>query len=162
MTIDAALFRQALSYFASGVTIVTTFYENTPYGLTVSSFTSVSLEPRLVLVCLDKHTRNYTALTASGVVGINILAANQQQLSQHFAGRNKDDWSAIEYSPGTHQVPLLTGALVQLECRVAELLPGGDHTIVVGEILEAHIPAEQTAPLLYYRGAYQQLAAQTD
>ena len=157
--IDPALFRAVMSRFASGVTVVTTSYEGVLYGLTVSSFASLSFEPRLALVCIDQQTRNYTALTQSGVFGINILAANQTALSQHFAGKNKDQWDTIAYSLGSSNgVPLLDGALAQLECRVAHLLPGGDHTIVVGEIVNA--AANEGEPLVYYRAGYHQLSAQ--
>lgn len=155
--LDATIFRQVMSRFASGVTVVTAAFEGDLYGLTVSSFTSLSLDPPLALVCIDQRTRNYTALTQSGSFGINILAADQANLSSHFAGPNKDRWEDIVFQAGSITgVPLLTGALAAMECRVAQLLPGGDHTIVVGEIVAA--VADEGEPLLYYRAGYRGLA----
>ena len=155
--LDATLFRQVMSRFASGVTVVTSAVAGTFYGLTVSSFSSLSLEPRLALVCIDQRTRNYAALTQAGSFGINILAADQASLSSHFAGPDKDSWDGIAFQVGAATgVPLLAGALAAMECRVAQLLPGGDHTIVVGEIVAA--TAGEGEPLLYYRAGYRSLA----
>ncbi len=144
-----------MSCFASGVTVVTANYQDTLYGLTVSSFTSLSLEPRLILVCIDQNTRNYHALTGAGHFGVNILASDQEHLSRHFAGANKDDWSQLAYRIGQTGAPLLEGALVGLECAVHSLLPGGDHTVVVGEIRSISI--EDKEPLVYCRASYHQL-----
>lgn len=157
MTLDAALFRQAMSRFASGVTVVTTSQAGELYGLTVSSFSSLSLEPRLALVCIDGRTRLHAALAASQVFVINILASDQEALSRHFAGPQKHDWSGIVHTLGVHGAPVLDGALATLECRLASTFTGGDHTIVVGEIEQA--TAADGAPLVYYRAGYHALTA---
>jgi flavin reductase (DIM6/NTAB) family NADH-FMN oxidoreductase RutF len=160
MTLDAALFRQVMSRFASGVTVVTASHAGQLYGLTVSSFTSLSLEPRLALVCIDGRTRIHTAITESQTFVINILASDQEAISRHFAGPQKHDWSAIPHTLGVHATPVLAGALATLECRLANTFPGGDHTIVVGEIEQAS--AADGAPLVYYRAGYHALNALED
>ncbi len=160
MTLDAALFRQVMSRFASGVTVVTTSHAGELSGLTVSSFTSLSLEPRLALVCLDGRTRIHAAIAAAQVFAINILASDQEALSRHFAGPQKHDWSATAHTLGLHGTPLLDGALATLECRLANTFPGGDHTIVVGEIEQAN--AADGAPLVYYRAGYHAITALED
>ncbi len=157
MTLDTALFRQVMSRFASGVTVVTTSHAGELYGLTVSSFASLSLEPRLALVCIDGRTRLHAALAESQVFVINILSSDQEALSRHFAGPQKHAWSGIAHTLGVHGAPLLDGALATMECRLASTFSGGDHTIVVGEIEQAN--AADGAPLVYYRAGYHALTA---
>lgn len=157
MTLDASLFRQAMSRFASGVTVITTHQHDRHYGLTVSSFASLSLEPRLALVCIDTRTQIHAALLQRGYFVINILASDQQELSRHFAGPNKQNWSDIAHTLGQQGIPLLTGALASLECRLVNPLPGGDHTIFVGELDYATVTDGE--PLLYYRAGYHSLTA---
>jgi flavin reductase (DIM6/NTAB) family NADH-FMN oxidoreductase RutF len=155
MTVDAALFRQVMSRWASGVTVVTTVVDGQPHGLTVSAFSSLSLDPPLALVCLDNRSPMIGLVRQSGLFAINILAGDQEALSRHFASREKADWSGIDHQLGPLGLPLLGGALASMECRVAEDLPGGDHTIFVGAL--EHAAAAETAPLVYYRAGYHSL-----
>ena len=155
--IDAPLFRQVMSRFASGVTVVTTTVDGTLYGLTVSSFSSLSLEPRLALVSLDNRTLMHSLINQAGIFAINLLAADQEAISRHFAGHNKGDWSAIPHTLGQLGLPLLHGALATMECRLFQQLAGGDHTIFVGEL--EHAAAAEGAPLVYYRAAYHTLTS---
>ncbi|HEY1012421.1 MAG TPA: flavin reductase family protein [Herpetosiphonaceae bacterium] len=157
MSVDPNLFRQVMSRFASGVTVVTTLDQGRPSGLTVSSFASLSLTPTLALVCLDNGTRISEQIVAAGGFAINILADDQELLSRHFASPQKGDWGAIDWAPGPAGLPLLNGALARMECSLAQTLPGGDHTIYVGEL--THAEAADAAPLLYYRGGYHALPA---
>lgn len=158
MTVDASLFRQVMSRWASGVTVVTTAVDGQPHGLTVSAFSSLSLDPPLALVCLDNRSPMIELVRQSGRFAINILAADQEALSRHFASREKGDWSAISHQFGPLGLPLLDGALASMECRLAEELAGGDHTIFVGAL--EHAAAAEAPPLVYYRAGYHQLTDQ--
>ena len=156
--IDDAQFKLAMSHFASGVTVVTTEHEGTPYGMTVASFASLSLHPPLVLVCIEKNVRTHDALVSAEKFGVSILAQSQADLSGRFASKKIDDkFDGVAVTPGELLgVPLLDGAICALECRVHSALPGGDHTIFVGEVVGARVGDE--APLVYFRSGYRQLA----
>lgn len=157
MPIDDAQFKLAMSHFASGVTVVTTEHEGTLYGMTVASFASLSLHPPLVLICVEKSVKSHDPIIASQKFGVSILAANQAGLSNRFASRSDDKFAGVELVRGDHGLPLLAGANCTLECRVHSQLPGGDHTIFVGEVLEART-GDDGAPLLYWRSGYRKLA----
>src|SRR5882762_1526406 len=135
MVIEQGKFRKALSYFASGVTVITTQHVGQYHGTTVSSFCSLSLEPSLVLVCLDLKSTSHDLISESEVFGVNILAEQDQWLSRHFALRTPDKFSHIAYHLGQIGVPLLDAALATLECRVISRYPGGDHSIFIGEVI---------------------------
>ncbi len=153
--IDELLFRQVLGHFASGVTVVTTAHAGRLSGLTVSSFTSLSLQPRLVLVCIDHHANSHDMIRDSGHYAVNILAEDQEYLSRRFASEERSKFSEGTYTLSPHGLPLLNGALAQIECRLHSTLPGGDHSIFVGEVLEAH--CNEARPLLYFRSGYNRL-----
>lgn len=160
MPIDKTLFRQVAGSFASGVTVVTSERDGVFHGMTASAFTSLSLEPALVLVCMDRATGTLTALQSTGCFNINILGVAQENLSRMFA--SKDDpgrhgLKGAEYTIGTLGMPVLKGALAYFECRVVQQYDGGDHVIVVGEVENAGF-SEDADPLLYFRGRYRRLA----
>lgn len=155
MPIDHARFRQAMGHFASGVTVVTTAHEGTLAGLTVSSFTSLSLDPPLVLICIDRRAASNGVIAAAGQFAVNVLSEGQEYLSRRFASQDGDKFAPFSYTLSPSGLPLLVGALVQIECRLHSALPGGDHTIYVGEVLAAHV--QEGRPLLYYRSGYHQL-----
>jgi flavin reductase (DIM6/NTAB) family NADH-FMN oxidoreductase RutF len=155
MTIDDARFKEALSHFASGVTVVTTEHEGKPYGMTVASFASVSLHPPLVLICVANAIKTHAALLASGVFGVSILSSTQADLSGRFASKAEDKFAGVSVRRGSLGVPLLEGAIYTLECRVHEQFASGDHTIFVGEVLDAQIGAGN--PLVYYRSGYREI-----
>lgn len=156
MAITPDEFRHALSRFPSGVTVVTTWdTDGRPTGLTATAFTSVSLTPPLVLVCVDQRAHGYKALKIHGRFAVNILTANQERLSRHFATTRPDKFEEIPFEKGAQGLPLLPAALAQLECRTVQAYPGGDHTIFVGEVESAAVGAGD--PLLYYRGRYARL-----
>lgn len=156
MPIDAAAFKLAMSRFTSGVTVVTTEHEGVLYGLTVASFASLSLHPPLVLVCIEKSVKSHDAIAGAGKFGVSILARNQVELSGRFASKIDDKFAGVDIVRGELGVPLLAGAITTLECRVQARLPGGDHTIFVGEVAEA--TTAEGDPLVYYRSAYRDLA----
>ena len=150
MPVDDALFKAALSHFASGVTVVTTELDGAPYGMTVASFASLSLRPPLVLICIEKSVKTHDAIAASKKFGVSILDRSQQDISGRFASKSDDKFSGVDVVQ--RSVPLIGGALTTIECNVTEQLPGGDHTIFVGEVVA--VEAGEGAPLVYYRSAY--------
>jgi len=158
MPIDDGLFKLAMSHFASGVTVVTTEHEGTLYGMTVASFASLSLDPPLVLICVEKNAKSHDAIASSEKFGVNMLAADQTELSGRFASKKIDDrFAGVAHQPGSDLgVPLLDGAICAIECRLHNQLPGGDHTVFVGEVV--NVQTTEAAPLVYFRSGYRALA----
>lgn len=155
MPIDEAQFKSAMSQFASGVTVVTTEHEGKDYGMTVASFASLSLRPPLVVVCIEKSVKTHDAIAAAGRFGVSILAHAQTAISNRFASKIEDKFEGIDVVRGALDVPLIDGAICALECRVHQQLPGGDHTIFVGEVVDAR--TGDGAPLVYFRSGYRAL-----
>jgi 3-hydroxy-9,10-secoandrosta-1,3,5(10)-triene-9,17-dione monooxygenase reductase component len=157
MPVSKDEFRSAMSRFASGVTIVTTATEaQQPIGLTVSSFASLSLEPPLVLVCIDKRASIHDQLIEGRYFAVNVLAEDQEILSRRFASRDADRFSGTGYAEGVTGAPILNDVLAAMECRIVHTYPGGDHTIIVGEVERATV--NDGKPLAYFRGGYAELA----
>jgi len=157
MTVEKAEFRRALGHFASAVTVVTAkFADGQMAGITVTAFSSLSLEPPLVLICIDKRARIHDRLQVGGFFAVNILAENQEFVSRRFASGEPDQFREIGYREGSSGMPLIQGAIATAECRIVELLAGGDHTIVVGEVEATSV--HEGKPLVYFRGGYSQLA----
>ena len=156
MPIDDAQFKHAMSHFASGVTIVTAEHDGRPYGLTVASFASLSLHPPLVVVCIEKGVKSHDAIANARAFGVSILASTQADISNRFASKTEDKFSGTPVRRGELGVPLIEGAICTLECRLTESLPGGDHTIFVGEVVDAQ--TSDAAPLVYFRSGYRNLA----
>jgi flavin reductase (DIM6/NTAB) family NADH-FMN oxidoreductase RutF len=156
MAITQEEFKEALRLFASGVTVVTTRdADENLHGLTVSAFCSLSLEPPLILICIDKHTGSHHAFEESGGFVVNILRDNQEHLSDQFASPLIDKFAGVEYVTNGSNLPLLKDALVNLECRLKSAFDGGDHTIFIGEIERSHISPGK--PLVYCDGDYRKL-----
>ena len=156
MSIEATEFRRVLGQFASGVTVITTRYRNQLHGTTVSSFCSLSLNPPLVLICLDLKATIHGLIAASEVFGVNILAEQSEEISRRFAHHALDEFSDVIYSLGQLGVPLLHESLATLECRVVERYPGGDHAIVIGEVVSTRM-FTHSQPLLFFRSKYNRL-----
>lgn len=156
MPISESDFRQALSCFASGVTVVTTVdAEGGLHGLTVSAFCSVSLAPPMVLVCIEKATASHFAFIESRVFAVHTLEATQQELSVHFATPFTDKFQGLRFSPGIGGVPVLEDTLTALECRIFNIYDGGDHSIFVAEVEKAK--TSHGDPLIYFQGAYRKI-----
>ena len=155
MALDEAKFKLAMSHFASGVTIVTTMHDGTQFGMTVASFASLSLRPPLVLICIEKSVKTHDAIASSRKFGVSILAAEQAEISNRFASRRDDKFEGVAVQNGMLGVPLIDGAITTLECNVTDTLPGGDHTIFVGEVVDAQ--TREGIPLLYYRSGYREM-----
>src|SRR5262249_30237199 len=148
--------KSAMSRWAPDVTIVTT---RAPAGdlagFTASSFSSLSLEPPLVLFCLGEEADSYPAFQASDGFAVHILARDQQALSARFAQKGGDKFQNVPWREGVRGVPLLQGALACLECRKIHMYAGGDHRVFLGEVEAVHVT--DGAPLLYYRGEYRSI-----
>ena len=153
MAIHAECFKRVLGSFASGVTVVTTRDAGgQPKGMTVSAFCSVSLDPPLVLVCIDLKAECLPDLRRTGRFAVNILDQGQREISRRFAVKDVDRFEGVPVREGATGLPLLEGALGVLECRVVGEHPAGDHTIFVGEVEATAVEPE--APLLHFRGRY--------
>jgi flavin reductase (DIM6/NTAB) family NADH-FMN oxidoreductase RutF len=149
-------FRRALGHFATGVTIVTTSDAGgRPSGLTLSAFASVSLDPPLVLVCVDHKSQTYPALLERGRFAVNLLGGDHEALSRRFATASPDKFEGVSYRSSPLGLPLLEGALAHLECVTLNTHVEGDHTIFVGRVEATGVGAGE--PLLYYRGKYGRL-----
>lgn len=153
MPVSENEFRDALSRFASGVSVVTTSdAAGRNHGITVSAFCSVSLDPPLVLICIEKITASHYAFLESNAFIVNILAADQQDLSEQFAAPAADKFGDREFEAGIDGIPRLKAALASIECRVFAAHEGGDHTIFLGSV-EA-VLARDGEPLVYFRSEY--------
>lgn len=158
MTVPTDDFRTAMAQFATGVTIVTALDGETPLGITVNALSSVSLDPPLVMIALDRRRFIVPAVEASGRYAVNILAEDQQWLSDCFAGANvtpgRDAFCGAAWTPGETGLPLLSGAIASLECVVVERFAVGDHLLFVGRVHAVAFPEPDAPPLLYHRRRY--------
>jgi flavin reductase (DIM6/NTAB) family NADH-FMN oxidoreductase RutF len=149
-------FRSVLGRFPSGVTVVTTKNgDGSDEGMTVSAFCSVSLNPPLVLICIEKNASAYRALINAPGFVVNILAASQEQIARRFAIVDIDRFEGVGYSRSQNGFAILDDVLGVIECATFAMHDAGDHTILVGEVEAAR--AQSGTPLLYYRGGYAQL-----
>ena len=155
MPIDDSRFRQAMGHFASGVTVVTTAAGSELYGITVSSFSSLSLNPPLILICIDKSVPSHDIIKLAGCFVVNILEERQEHLSRRFATTCADKFKGVAWHSGRLGLPVLDNTLAAIECRLRNALDGGDHTIFIGEVIDAEV--REGAPLLYYRRGYHEL-----
>lgn len=163
-SVGSAEFRRACGAFATGIAIATvTGRDGKPHGLTVNSFTSVSLHPPLVLICVAHQAATHGPFASAASFAINILHVGQQELSARFASSHPNRFDGVAWSVGAGGAPILTGSLAVLECETKERIEAGDHTMFLGEVRHASsaLPeevAEAGAPLVYYRGMYAKLS----
>jgi flavin reductase (DIM6/NTAB) family NADH-FMN oxidoreductase RutF len=156
--IDPAEFRRVIGRFATGITIVTTVADGVDHAMTVNAFTSLSLDPVLVLFCPEKVARFHDVVTGAKTWAVSVLGEDSQNASRWFATRGRtiegqlDGWP-IHRGPVTG-APILDEAIAALECRTHAVYEGGDHSIVVGEVLSVSRPNPDGSPLLYYDGDY--------
>jgi flavin reductase (DIM6/NTAB) family NADH-FMN oxidoreductase RutF len=157
MPIDKNELRRVMGHFATGVTIITTVSTaGQIYGLTANAFTSVSLDPPLLLISVDKKAESYPCFEQSKVFTVNILSDSQEALSRKFAATGTDKFVGVAYRIGGNGAPILYGTLAQIECRLYATYDGGDHTLFLGEIVEAE--TREGKPLLFYRGGYRAIS----
>jgi flavin reductase (DIM6/NTAB) family NADH-FMN oxidoreductase RutF len=158
MNLNPQEFRKAMGSFATGVTVITVDYENEIHGMTANAFTSVSLDPVLVLVCVDRRARTHAHLHARQRFGVNVLAANQRSISEYYARpfqthTHAEEEAGARFDRTVHGTPVLHGALAYLECHLHTAQDAGDHTIFIAEVED--VVVREGNPLLYFRGKYQ-------
>lgn len=157
MSLDPDAFRALLGRFATGVTVVTTTDDaGQDHGMTVSAFSSVSLQPPLVLICIEHTASAHDALVSARFFVVNILASTQELLARHFAEQGTVRFTGVGFTRGERGAPVLDGVLGHIECRRTTVYEGGDHSIILGETETAAVGEGE--PLLYYRGGFAQLA----
>lgn len=155
--VDAASFRRACSKFATGIAIATVLDRTgSPHGMTVNSFTSVSLEPPLVLICIDNNAAILNHLLLAEAIGINVLTARQIDLSIRFARPGEDRFGPVEWYPGELGVPLLPDVLAAFECEVRRFVEAGDHQILIAEA--RYVRWSEDRPLVYFDSSYNTIA----
>jgi flavin reductase (DIM6/NTAB) family NADH-FMN oxidoreductase RutF len=160
MPVSPEEFRAALGSYATGVTVVTAIGPNGPSGATANAVTSLSLDPPMMLACLDRGSRTLTSVREQGRFGVNALAAGQEELARRFAGKGEEaeKWKGVEFSE-SEGLPRLPGALMWVACELRDLIDGGDHLILTGSVLAAE--SRDGQPLLFHRGDYRDLLAES-
>ena len=160
MAIDAPTYRQLIGHFATGVTVVTTAVDGLLHGMTANALTSVSLDPLMLLVCVDKSANAHGQLQRASHFAVNMLAEDQEEVSRTFAQTTepqRDGLQGVPYRLAHHGSPVIEGALAYVECRLADSAPGGDHTVFFGEVVDGDVLRE-APPLLFFRGGYRKIA----
>jgi len=165
MSVSQADFRRALGCFATGITVITLDSDNEVHGMTANAFASVSLDPMLVLVCVDQRARTHAHLHAKKRFGVNILAENQRPISEYYArpARTHDraaQEAEARFDRTAHGTPVLCGALAYLECRLHSAQDAGDHTIFIAEVEE--VVVREGAPLLFFSSQYRKIGGPTE
>lgn len=156
---DAPQFRQVFGHFATGITVITTAFDGWLHGMTANAVTSVSLDPLLLLVCIDKTAHAHDQITKSGKFGVNILSEDQEDISRLFAEHTapeQDKLQGAAYYLGPNGTPVLENCLGYIECAVTDQCAGGDHTIFIGNAVHGEVLRE-APPLLFFRGGYRKL-----
>lgn len=157
--LDAARLRRALGHFPTGVAVATAAAQGKRVGLTVSSFNSVSLDPPLILWSITRSTPSFPVFLAAETFCINILAEGQRALAEHFARSHPDKFEAIDYSPHATAAPVLAGCAAHLVCRTWNRYDGGDHLIIIGEVID--LGTAESLPLVFAFGRYRKLAGES-
>jgi flavin reductase (DIM6/NTAB) family NADH-FMN oxidoreductase RutF len=161
MSLSGSDFRRAMGCFATGVTVITVDQDGEVHGMTANAFTSVSLDPVLVLVCVDQRARTHTHLYARKRFGVNVLRNDQQAISEYYARSTETpqhpEEAGARFDRTAHGTPLLHGALAYLECRMHSAQAAGDHTIFIAEVEE--VVVRDGEPLLYFRSQYRDIEA---
>jgi len=162
MGVTQAEFRKAMGSFATGVTVITVDHEGAVHGMTANAFTSVSLDPLLVLVCVDHRARTHAHLHARKRFGVNVLAENQRAISEYYARsggthERAEQEAGARFDRTAHGTPVLHGALAYLECRLHTAQDAGDHTIFIAEVED--VVVRDGDPLLYFRGNYRKIGS---
>jgi flavin reductase (DIM6/NTAB) family NADH-FMN oxidoreductase RutF len=156
--VDGAEMRYVLGHFATGVTVVTARAGGEPVGMAANSFTSVSLEPPLVLFCAGVESETWPRIREAERFCVNVLGHHQRELALSFARKGSDRYEGVELVEHGDGPPRLAGAIAHVDCRIAAEYPGGDHTIVVGAVLELAVSEANAAgleePLIFYRGGF--------
>lgn len=160
MSLDSRKFRDTVGYFATGVTIITTLdREGGPVGLTANSFSSLSLDPPLVLFCLDRNVQSFEAFHANRHFAVNVLGEEQEELSRRFAQTGPEKWCGLGFDTWDTGCPILHGCIANMECGVESIFEGGDHVIIVGGVVRTNQEDGEARPLTFFRGNYGSISA---
>ena len=160
--VDHNQFKAVMGRWASGVTVITVKSGDIIHGMTASAFSSLSLEPPLVLVCVGQKQGSHKLMKDSGRFVVNLLAEDQHTLSDYFAKprpEGKAQFEAVPHSFNEHGEPYLTGVLATMDCKVHAITEGGDHDIFIGHLTRIDVNERVESPLIYYKGKYRKLAA---
>jgi DNA-binding GntR family transcriptional regulator/flavin reductase (DIM6/NTAB) family NADH-FMN oxidoreductase RutF len=150
--VDAGVFRQVIGHFMSGVAVITASHEGTHRGMTVSAIASLSLDPPMIVACLNAASSTQEVVRRAGVFAVNVLAEDQGDLAERFARRGVDPFDGLDYALGVTGAPVFPGALAVLECRIAQEVPGGSHRVLLSDVVRA--VAGDGTPLAYFRGRF--------
>jgi 4-nitrophenol 2-monooxygenase / 4-nitrocatechol 4-monooxygenase, reductase component len=156
--VDQEVFRDVIGHFPSGVTIVTARADELDYGVTVSALASLSMEPPMLLACLNQISRTKAVIERTRAFAVNVLTEEQEELAALFATNSDDKFKGLDVHYGTLGAPLFTGALAHVECRVVDTAVGGTHTVFLAEVERAE--RFGGSPLAHFRGRYVRLAAE--
>ena len=158
---ESTVWRNTMGQFATGVTVITTLdQEGKPLGMTANAFTSLSLDPPMVLICIDNKSTTLTELTSSKKYCVNILSASQETISRQFAKKGgPEKFDRVEYFRGEIDLPVIQGCLTSVECEISAVVDGGDHKILLGQGVKIHQSETETEPLIFYKGKYKTLQA---
>ena len=159
MSINEADYRRIVGSFATGVTVVTTAVDGWLHGMTANALTSVSLDPLLLLVCVDKEAHAHEQFIKGSYFGVNILTAEQEELSIRFAAHTEPEQGRLQgaaYYFGPNGTPVLEGCLAYVECALTDRAEGGDHTVFFGEVVDGELLSD-APPLVFFQGGYRGL-----
>lgn len=162
MAVDPYEFRTIMGHFASGVTVITSAEDGRLHGMTANAVASLSLDPVMLLICVDRTAYSHDSILRAGAFGVNILSEGQEALSRLFAKHTEPEEGSLRGQPhriGVTGAPLLTEGVAFMECRVKDVLEGGDHSIFLGEVVDQGIVDAGAKPLVFYRGGYHSLAS---
>jgi len=149
-------FKDALSQWGTGVTVVTTCWKGSDYGVTINSFSSLSLDPLLILFCLWQQSSVHEFFCKTPFFAVTVLSEKQAQLSEMFTHPRTVVWSQVPSYRSAHNCPIVQGALMSLECETFQTHTVGDHEMIIGKVVNAY-PGDEKSPLLYFRRQYWQL-----
>ena len=156
MAVDLQELRHVMGHFATGVTVITTRDKSgNPFGLTANAFTSLSLNPPLALICIDRTVQCYPCFEESKIFAVNVLSEDQEEISRRFATKGSEKFAGTEWHTGQSGLPLLDGAIAYMECKIVHGYEGGDHTIYVGEVIHAAVSGDH--PLIFFQSHYHRL-----
>lgn len=150
--VDRQSFRSTMSRFATGVAVLTAFHEGQPFGMTVNSLTSVSLDPCKILVCVKCGSSTGEAIKASGLFAVNLLDRTQRDVAQSFVGPDAARFGSVAFAGAEFGLPLIEGALASISCELAETVRSGDHDILIGNVFDCS--QRNGDPLVFFGGSY--------
>jgi 3-hydroxy-9,10-secoandrosta-1,3,5(10)-triene-9,17-dione monooxygenase reductase component len=151
---DTAKFRQVLGHFPTGVTVITAAADDGPVGLAVGSFCSVSLDPPLVAFCPDKSSTSWPKIEATGTFCVNILAEDQEDICRVFASKGADKFASIGWKAAQSGSPRINDVLAWVDCAIEAVHDAGDHSVVIGRVIDLEVGRDGEGPLVFYRGGY--------